>query len=100
MVGKLIGLIVRLRDGVYNHLIYPKVLTPYYKSVFKKYGKKVRIGKHCDLYYSNIELGDNVYVGDHASFIASIATIHIGDHVMFGPHVTIRGGDTQNRFSR
>lgn len=27
------------------------------------------------------------------SFIASIATIHIGNHVMFGPNVTIRGGD-------
>lgn len=32
-------------------------------------------------------------IGNRASFIASIANIYIGNYVMFGPNVTIRGGN-------
>lgn len=32
-------------------------------------------------------------IGEHASFIATIAKIYIGNNVMFGPYVTIRGGN-------
>lgn len=92
MIGKFVLFLVKVKNKFYYHIIYKMFLEPYYRTVFKKYGNKVRIGRHCDLYYANIEIGDNVFVGDHASFIASIATIHIGNHVMFGPHVTIRGG--------
>lgn len=33
-MGKLIRLIVKFKDGIYNRLIYPKFLTPYYRTVF------------------------------------------------------------------
>lgn len=51
------------------------------------------IGHHCDFILPHIHICNNVYIGDRASFIASIAHIYIGNNIMFGPNVTIRGGD-------
>jgi acetyltransferase-like isoleucine patch superfamily enzyme len=62
------------------------------KSLFASCGKNVWVGHNCDFIYENIHVGDNVAIGNYASFIASIAKIHIGNNVMFGPNVTIRGG--------
>ena len=70
-----------------------RFLVPYYKSKFSKVGENVRIGKNCEFICSHIEIGNDVHIGDRASFIASIARIHIGNHVIIGPGVTIRGGD-------
>ena len=53
----------------------------------------IRISKTTYFQTNRVEIGNNVFIGEGASFIAAVATIHIGDHVMFGPHVTIRGGD-------
>jgi acetyltransferase-like isoleucine patch superfamily enzyme len=69
------------------------VIAPYQKSRFKKCGNNVHIGRDSDFIHSHIEIGNDVIIGEHASFIASIAYIHIGNHVRFGPRVTIRGGD-------
>lgn len=66
---------------------------PFAKYMFKKVGNNVYIGKKCKFFYKNILIGDDVYIGDNASFISSISEIKIGNHVMFGPHVTIRGGN-------
>lgn len=63
------------------------------KSKFHKCGTKVRIGRNSEFINKNISIGNNVYIGSRASFIASVAHIHIGSNVMFGPGVTIRGGD-------
>lgn len=68
-------------------------LMPYWKEAFKSIGENVYIGDHSSFIFDHIEIGNNVFIGEGASFIASVATIHIGNHVMFGPHVTIRGGD-------
>lgn len=62
-------------------------------SQFSKHGKNVHIGHDCEFVPSHIECGDNVYIGNRASFIATVSHIHIGSYVMFGPNVTIRGGD-------
>lgn len=43
--------------------------------------------------YSNISLGNDVYIGPRATFISSDSTIKIGNKVMFGPGVTISTGD-------
>lgn len=93
MWGKFLVLLNRVFNSVYTRVLYPVFLIPYYNTAFKKIGKNVRIGHHCDLSYDKIEVGDSVLIGDHASFISGISTIHIGSHVMFGPYVTIRGGD-------
>ena len=63
------------------------------KHQFAECGKNVRVGKFGDFIPSHIHCGSNVYIGPHASFIASVAHIYIGDYVMFGPNVTIRGGN-------
>ncbi len=81
---------------VYNKIaesIRVRTVSVYQKAMFKKCGKNISIGKGCKFFYDHIELGNNVRISDNASFIAAISTIHIGDNVMFGPHVTIRGGD-------
>lgn len=68
-------------------------LMPYWKEAFKSIGENVYIGDHSSFIFDHVEIGNNVFIGEGASFIAAVATIHIGNHVMFGPHVTIRGGD-------
>lgn len=90
---KILKLGVRVRDIIYNRIIYKLFLLPYYEGSLKKCGNGLYVGKKCRLFYQNIEVGDDVSIGDNCSFISSISTIHIGDHVVFGPHVTIRGGD-------
>ena len=68
------------------------LLAKYQLSQFAEHGEHVYIGHHCDFIPSHIHVGSYVSIGDHASFIASIAHIRIGNYVLFGPHVTIRGG--------
>lgn len=65
----------------------------YIKSQLAECGKDVCIGRYSDLFASHIHIGNNVYIGERASFLASVAHIYIGNYVMFGPNVTIRGGD-------
>jgi maltose O-acetyltransferase len=48
-------------------------------------------GSH--FYYENIHIGNHVSIGYNADFVASRSRIIIGDHVVFAPHVSIRGGD-------
>lgn len=52
--------------------------------------------------YSNIYIGNHVSIGYGADFIATRSRIIIGDHVMFAPKVSIRGGnhrtDVKGRF--
>lgn len=48
-------------------------------------------GSH--FFCENIHIGNHVSIGYNADFIASRSKIIIGDHVIFAPHVSIRGGD-------
>ena len=43
--------------------------------------------------FSTISVGDDVALGEGAYLIAGRSRILIGNHVMFGPEVTIRGGN-------
>lgn len=63
------------------------------KAQLAECGDNVSIGKYCDMIPSHIHCGHHVHIGPHASFIASRAHIYIEDFVLFGPNVTIRGGD-------
>lgn len=62
------------------------------KSLFKSCGTDVSFDPNDLFSYSTISLGDHVYIGRGATFI-SIKDIVIGNKVMFGPRVTIIGGD-------
>lgn len=43
--------------------------------------------------YESIHLGSHVNLGARPTLLATRSTIRIGSHVMFGPGVTIRGGN-------
>lgn len=63
------------------------------KHQFAECGYNVRVGKFGDFFSSHIHCASHIHIGPHASFIASVAHIYIGNYVMFGPYVTIRGGN-------
>jgi acetyltransferase-like isoleucine patch superfamily enzyme len=70
-----------------------KVLMFIYKARFRKVGKNVRFSPlNSHFIYKNIEIGNDVYIAEKAFFYSKIATIQIGNKVLFGPNVTIRGG--------
>lgn len=74
--------------------IYNKLYFGYYKKKLAHCGENVKFSvADCYLWYENIYIGNNVSIGYGADFVASKSKIIIGDHVIFGPHVSIRGGD-------
>lgn len=62
------------------------------RPLFLKCGKNVRFDAFGYYSYSTISIGDDVFVGKGAKFVASVSSITIDNKVMFGPNVTIRGG--------
>lgn len=63
------------------------------KARFAKCGKNVRFFPlSSGFIFQNIFIGNDVVIGERASFKAFIAKIYIGNKVLFGPNVTIRGG--------
>lgn len=74
--------------------IYNKIYKPLYKKRFASFGNNIKFSPYDSIFtYENIYLGNNVSIGYHADFVATRSKIIIGDHVLFGPHVSIRGGD-------
>ncbi len=65
-----------------------------YKPMFKSCGSHLMIDIRGSYFsFSTISIGDHVILGPGANFTASVSKIIIGNKVMFGPNVTIRGGD-------
>jgi acetyltransferase-like isoleucine patch superfamily enzyme len=86
---KIIAIII-----IYFGKLYDRFLMHLYSQLFAKCGKNVKFfPAKSDFYYKNIRIGDYVFIGQGASFIASVSYIEIGDKVFFGPNVTIRGGN-------
>lgn len=74
--------------------VYDRMLMILFKSLFNECGKNVKFyPTKSSFYYKNISIGDNVFIGPGASFIASISHITIKENSFFGPNVTIRGGN-------
>jgi acetyltransferase-like isoleucine patch superfamily enzyme len=63
------------------------------KSLFHKVGKNFVLGGKGVFAYENISIGDDVYIGPQAYFMAGDAPLVIGNKVIFGPKVTIITGD-------
>lgn len=71
------------------------------KVMFARCGRGVRVQPGGRFTYGNILLGDHVSIGRDATFICTRARIHVGDHVMFGPHVfLITGGHRMDVLDR
>ena len=77
---------------VFSEKIYWFVKRNIQTQDFKNCGKDVFISRHC--YFSgNIYFGNDIYVGQGCRFQSTLSKIVIGDHVMFGPDVSIHGGN-------
>lgn len=74
--------------------IYRRFLRSFKIRKFSKYGTMISFAPwNSQFTYENIELGSHIYIGDFADFIATRSKILIGNHVIFAPKVSIRGGD-------
>ena len=63
------------------------------KLSLKKVGKNFKFGYNSEFSdHRLIEIGDNVFMGQH-TIINTTVPVKIGNNVMFGPRVTIMGGD-------
>ena len=63
------------------------------KQRFKSSGRGVVFAPFDIFSYQTISIGTDVFIGPGAIFRASESSITIGNKVMFGPRVTIMGGD-------
>lgn len=73
-------------------------LNRFFSLMFKRLmiacGSNVRFSSiTSDFTYKNISIGNDVYIGPRALFVATESRIFIGNKVLFGPQVTIIGGD-------
>jgi acetyltransferase-like isoleucine patch superfamily enzyme len=68
-------------------------LTLIYSSLFGNHGRNFRFDPDGYYSYENIYVGDDVLLGYHPMLMASLSKIRIGSHVMFGPFVSIIGGN-------
>jgi acetyltransferase-like isoleucine patch superfamily enzyme len=73
---------------------YDRVLMYAYRSQFASCGSNVHFyPAQSYFFYKTIEIGNNVYIGPGAMFLASDSSIIIKDKVLFGPKVSIIGGN-------
>lgn len=74
--------------------IYNRIYIPKFRKKFASCGVNVNFSPWDSVFsYQSIYAGNHVNIGYHADMVASRSKIVIGDHVLFGPHVSIRGGD-------
>lgn len=76
-----------------NRIYYRIFVLPAKRVLFKKCGKNVFVGKNCIITYRNISIGDNVSIGSNCIFLSTVAKIIMGNHIMFGPSVTMITGN-------
>lgn len=74
--------------------LYNKIYVPIRKKQMIKCGTNVNLSPADSVFtYSSMSVGNHVSIGYNADFVATRSKIIIGDHVIFAPHVSIRGGD-------
>jgi len=88
MIIKIISKILSFHYRALN-----RILMYIHRSRFSKCGNNVKFYPlNSSFRYQNIEIGNDVQINEGASFLPYIAKLHIGNKVLFGPNVTIRGG--------
>jgi acetyltransferase-like isoleucine patch superfamily enzyme len=63
------------------------------RAAFRSCGRDVRFDPGDIFSYENIDIGNDVYIGPGATFVAEGTGIEIGNKVLFGPNVSIFGGN-------
>ncbi len=69
------------------------LLMTLYRPLFASYGRNFRFDPAGDYTYGSIHVGHDVHLGMRPTLNATRSTIRIGNKVVFGPEVTIRGGN-------
>lgn len=67
-------------------------IVPFLKDYLIKFLTRPFLLDTNDFIYENIEIGNDVQINHGANFETWIAKLYIGNKVLFGPNVTIRGG--------
>lgn len=81
--------IIELFKSMYN-----KIYIRRYKNKMGSCGERVFFSPFNSVfYYENMFVGNDVHIAYHADMVATRSKIIIGDHVVFGPNVCVRGGD-------
>jgi acetyltransferase-like isoleucine patch superfamily enzyme len=70
-----------------------RFLMALYRPLFGSYGREFWFDPAGDYSFGNIFVGDNVFLGRRPFLSATRAKIVIGNKVMFGPEVSIQGGN-------
>lgn len=73
--------------------VLSRVLMYLYRPLFGSHGKNFSFDPKGQYTYGSIHVGDDVSLGTRPVLVAAKAKIVIGSKVMFGPEVTIRGGN-------
>lgn len=77
-----------------RNLIHRFFVEPVIKGGFASCGKKVRVGRKCSFSgIENIWVSNYVFLGDNTRILSTRAKVVLGDHIMFGPGVTIVTGN-------
>ena len=66
------------------------------KVLFSKlgaYGQNVSIGRWTNIIPENLYIGDDVAIGNGAIIQSTNSKIVLGNHIMFGPDVSVHGGN-------
>ena len=79
--------------GRYFSAMIRRLWVFYFRHQFKSCGVDVTFFPGDIFSWSTISLGSHIFIGPGAIFSASESGICIGNKVMFGPRVTIMGGD-------
>ena len=89
MNKKLCNRIIRAPGRLWHRM----VREPVCRALLGAHGTPVRIGKGTHGNLENVFCGNSVFIGENNLFLALNAPVRIGDHVVFGPNVTIVTGD-------
>lgn len=60
-----------------NDLLY-KMRKYLQKKMLHKCGRNIRIGRNVEITWKNCSIGDDVYIGDNATFLCASASLKIG----------------------
>lgn len=70
-----------------------RLLMLFYTPLFGSHGRNFRFDPAGDYSFRSIHVGHDVHLGMRPTLNATRSTIRIGNKVIFGPEVTIRGGN-------
>lgn len=85
---KIIGIVY-----IFIYKVIRRLIMYVTRPLFKEYGSNFIFNPYDEFSYNTISVGDDVFIGSGAKFAASETFISIGSKVMFGPNVTIMGGN-------